>query len=107
MAFSKVNDCAYRVDTPIKRGAGWLMEVAWPGGKRVRWIARVGNRASDPMSFDDARAVAAAMARTRDDGKPRDWIKELNLIAAAEVDRTDGPYSPETPLPGIRLAEVA
>src|SRR5262245_34092016 len=89
VAFAKVNDCTYRGDTPTKRGAGWLMEVAWPGGKRVRWVARIGTRASNPMSLDDARAAAAAMARTRDDGKPRDWIRELNRIAAAEVDRAE------------------
>src|SRR5262245_8982922 len=38
------------------------------------------------MSFDDAKAAASAMVRARDDGKPRDWIADLNRRAAAEVD---------------------
>ena len=32
--FSKINSCTYRVDSPRKKAAGWLMEIAWPGGSR-------------------------------------------------------------------------
>ena len=48
--FAKINSCTYRVDSPKKNGAGWLMEVAWPGGARQRWVARVGDRASEPLT---------------------------------------------------------
>ena len=102
VAFARVNDCTYRVDAPTKHGAGWLMELAWPGGRRMRWIARVGNRASDPASLEDAKSAAAAMVRTRGDAKPRDWIAELNEIAASEVDRaalaTEAPRTGEADL---------
>jgi hypothetical protein len=29
--FAKINSCTYLVDSPKNNGAGWLMEVAWPG----------------------------------------------------------------------------
>ena len=28
--------------SPFQRGVGWLMEVAWPGELRQRWVARIG-----------------------------------------------------------------
>ena len=40
VTFAKVNSCTYRVGTRNKRAAGWLMEVAWPGGSRQRWVAK-------------------------------------------------------------------
>jgi hypothetical protein len=64
------------------------MEVAWPGGTRTRWIARVGNRASELGSLADAEAAASVMVRTRDEGKPQDWLAELNRIAVAEIEAT-------------------
>ena len=63
------------------------MEVGWPGGARQRWIARVGNRASEPLTLDEAKRAAVAMLRERKETEPRDWIAELNKIAAAEIDR--------------------
>ena len=63
------------------------MEVGWPGGARQRWIARVGNRASEPLTFAEAKRAAVAMLRELEGVEPRDWIAELNKIAAAEVDR--------------------
>jgi hypothetical protein len=62
------------------------MEVAWPGGARQRWVARVGNRTSEPLSLDNAKHVAVAMVRERGAGEPRDFIAKLNQIAANEVD---------------------
>jgi hypothetical protein len=61
------------------------MEVAWPGGARQRWVARVGNRTSEPLSLDNAKHVAVAMVRERGAGEPRDFIAKLNQIAANEV----------------------
>ena len=55
-SFAKINSCTYRLDRPSKFGAGWLMEVG-PGGK---WVARVGDRASEPMTLDHAKQAAVA-----------------------------------------------
>jgi hypothetical protein len=63
------------------------MEVGWPGGARQRWIARVGNRASEPLPLDEVKRAAVAILRKRRETEPRDWIAELNKIAAAEVHR--------------------
>jgi hypothetical protein len=57
VAFVRVNDVTIRVDAPNRRGAGWLMEVAWPGGRQQKWVARVGNRASEPMLLNDAKVA--------------------------------------------------
>ena len=86
VTFAKVNSCTYRVGTRNKRAAGWLMEVAWPGGSRQRWVARVGDRASEPLSLEEAKQAAIAFLRERGKVKPRDFIAELNQIAANEVD---------------------
>jgi len=63
------------------------MEVGWPGGASQRWIARVGNRAGEPLPLDEAKRAAVAMLRERRETEPHDWIVELNKIAAAEVER--------------------
>jgi hypothetical protein len=47
----------------------------------------VGNRASEPLLLDEAKRAAVAMLRERNETEPRDWIAELNKIAAAEFDR--------------------
>jgi hypothetical protein len=87
-SFAKINSCTIRIDSASKRGAGWLMEVAWPGDARQRWVARVGNRASEPLPLDAARNAATVMLRCGGRGEPRDWVKQLNRIAADEADRT-------------------
>lgn len=51
-----------------------------------RWVARVGNRASEPLPLDEAKRAAVAMLGERGKGEARDWIAELNQIAANEVD---------------------
>jgi hypothetical protein len=86
-SFSKTNSCTYRLDRSNKLGAGWLMEVAWPGGSRQRWLARIGNRTSEPLSLDEVKSAAVAMLCERGTTEGRDWIAELNKIAASEVDR--------------------
>ena len=86
-SFARINPGTYRLDRPGKLDAGCLMEVGWPGGARQRWIARVGNRASEPLLLDEAKRAAVAMLRERNETEPRDWIAELNKIAAAEFDR--------------------
>jgi hypothetical protein len=48
----------------------------------------VGDRASEPLPLDEAKRAAVAMLRERRETEPRDWIAELNKIAAAEVHRT-------------------
>jgi hypothetical protein len=83
ITFARINSCTFRVDRIGKSAVGWLMEVAWPGGSRQRWVARVGDRASEPLPFDAAKQAAIAFLREK--GKPRD--AELNQIAANEVDR--------------------
>ena len=86
-SFARINSCTYRLDRPGKLGAGCLMEVGRPGGARQQWIARVGNRASEPLALAEAKRAAVAMLRERKETEPRDWIAELNRIAAAEFDR--------------------
>ena len=85
--FAKINSCTYRLDRPGTLGAGSLIEVGWPGRSRQRWIARVDNRASVPLALNEAKRAAIAMLRERKETEPRDWIAELNEIAAAEVHR--------------------
>jgi hypothetical protein len=63
------------------------MEGAWPGETRQRWVARVKDRASEPLPLEEAKKAAAAMLHERGKAEPRDWIGELNQIAANEVDR--------------------
>jgi hypothetical protein len=63
------------------------MEVAWPGGKRQRWVARIGDRVSDLLSLDDCKRDAAAMLRAKAIGQQQDDpIAWLNRVAVAEID---------------------
>jgi hypothetical protein len=86
--FAKINSPTIRVDRRGKNGAGWLVEVAWPGGVRGRWVARVGDMRSEPLPLDGAKQAAVAFLREKE--KPRtkpNHIQKLNQIAANEVDR--------------------
>jgi hypothetical protein len=85
--FHRINSVTYRTDRPCKRGVGWLMEVVSPGGARQRWVARVGNHASEQLPLGEAKKAAVALLRERGKTEPRDWIGELNQAAADEVDR--------------------
>jgi hypothetical protein len=51
----------------------------------VGW-ACVGNNRSEPLPLEEAKKAAAAPLHGRGEDEPRDWIKELNQIAANEVD---------------------
>jgi hypothetical protein len=85
-SFTKINSSSYRLDSPNKRGVGWLLEVAWAGGSRQRWVARVGDRASDHLLLDQAKRAGVEIMRKRGKVESRDWIKQLNQIAANEVE---------------------
>jgi hypothetical protein len=64
------------------------MEVAWPGESRQRWVARVKDRASEPLPLEEAKKAAITLLHERRRvGEPRDWIAELDQLAANEVDR--------------------
>ena len=89
IVFSKMNDVTIRVDSPRKKAAGWLMEVAWPGVARKRWIVRVGDRSSEPLPLAAAKQTALAFFRQRRKIEPRthhNHIVVLNQIAAYEFD---------------------
>jgi hypothetical protein len=85
-SFARINSCTYRLDRQDKSSAGCLMEAS-PSGARQKWIVRVGNQASEPLTLAKAKRTAAAILRERGKGEPRDWIAELNKIAGAEVER--------------------
>ena len=86
LTFSKTNSCTYRLDRPNRPGAGWLMEVTWPGGKHQRWVARIGNRIGKPLTLNEAKDAAVAMLGERGKAEDRDCIAELNKTAASEID---------------------
>ena len=86
LTFRKINSCTYRVSARGEK-QGWLKEVAWAGGARQRWVAHLGNRASEPLRLEDSKRAAVALLRERGKTEPRNWIAELNKIAAAEFDR--------------------
>jgi hypothetical protein len=80
-AFVAVNAVTHRIDGRSKHGVGWLMQ------QQAGWVARVGNRASDPLPFEAAKHAALTMLRDRNKGiAVVDPIHALNLAAAAEVD---------------------
>jgi hypothetical protein len=86
-SFEKINSVTIRVDRPGKRAVGWLMEVAWPGENGQRWIARVGDRASKPLPLEEAKKAVRELLQYRGKAGSKDWIAELDKIAAREVDR--------------------
>src|SRR4029079_17453326 len=79
--FERISSVTIRIDRQGKRSVGWLMEVAWPGESRQRWVARVGDRASDPLPLEQAKAAAKDLLSARSgprtsssDEPTRDWI---------------------------------
>lgn len=64
------------------RPLGYVMEIS-PG----RWVARVGNLSSEPLSLGSARKAAVALHRSKDQGQPRDWMRELNCKLVTEINR--------------------
>jgi hypothetical protein len=59
-----------------------LIEVAWPGAVRQRWVARIGDGASEPVTLDVAKQAAVAFLRKRGKAEP---CSDLNQIAANEL----------------------
>jgi len=90
IAFERSNSVTIRIDQPHKKAVGWLMEVAWPAETRKqRWVACVGDHRSEPLTLDETKAAARSLLSTKVRAEPRDWIEELNQIAANEVDRAE------------------
>ena len=87
-SFAKINSCTYRLDRPEQIGAGWLMDVgtAW-GGRRADGLHESEIGQVNRCHLAEAKWAAVAMLSERGEAEPRDWIAELNKIAAAEVDR--------------------
>ena len=65
ITFCKINSVTYRIDRRTKNGVGWLMEVAWPGESRQRWVARVGDRASEPLPPEEAKLQPRPLSQRR------------------------------------------
>jgi hypothetical protein len=89
--FSKINSVTYRIDRQGKNGVGWLMEVAWPGGGRERWVACVGTHRCEPLPLEGAEIAAKTLLTAKRKAEPREWIKQLNQLAANEVDQAYWP----------------
>jgi hypothetical protein len=86
LASLKCTNCGKALPTSRR----WLIEVAWPGTARQRWVARVGDRGSAPLPLDAAKQSALAFLRPHGKVEPRaklNRIAKLNQIAAYEVDR--------------------
>jgi hypothetical protein len=89
--FEKINGITWKLTDGVQintgsgrasRALGYVMEV-FPG----RWMARVRNLGSDLLSFGAAKQEAIRLYRCRDKGTV-DWIHELNLRAAVEINRS-------------------
>jgi hypothetical protein len=78
----KINSVTYRIDRQGKNGVGWLMEVAWPGGGRERWVACVGTHRCEPLPLEGAEIAAKTLLTAKRKAEPREWIKQLNQLAA-------------------------
>jgi hypothetical protein len=76
------------------RPLGYVMEIS-PG----RWVARVGNLSSEPLSLGSARKAAVALHRSKDQGQPRDWMRELNCKLVTEINRETELCSGHEPIP--------
>jgi hypothetical protein len=94
ITFCKMNSVTYRIDRRTQNGVGSFMEVAWPGGapswslplKHQRWVACVKDHRSEPLPLKEAKKAATELLQGKA-APARDHFKELNQIAANEVDR--------------------
>jgi hypothetical protein len=91
LTFQKLNSITWKLTDGVQintgsgrasRALGYVVEVA-PG----KWMARVRNLGSELLSFGAAKQEAVRLYRCRDKGT-MDWIGQLNLRAAAEINRT-------------------
>lgn len=79
----KVNARTWRVSSHTRKGLAWLMGIGCG-----LWIARRGDRRSEPLEFSQARAEALAMASDPKRGtEVADPIRELNQATAEALDR--------------------
>ena len=90
LKFERQNSVTYKltdgqqVNTGGGRAArvlGYVMEVL-PGG----WMTRVRNLGNDLLPFGAAKQEAIRLYRCREK-RTSDWLRELNLRTAAEIDR--------------------
>jgi hypothetical protein len=63
------------------RPLGYVMEIV-----DGRWVARVENLSSAPLTLGAAKKAAIELYRSKDKGQPKDWIRELNLATVAVID---------------------
>jgi len=85
--FHRINSVTCRIDRPGKRDVGWLMEVAWRGVARQRWVARVGNRASEQLPLGEAKKAAVTLLRER--GKTEQVFAYLRFPPLEALSRID------------------
>jgi len=91
LKFEKQNRLTYKLTDGVQintgsgrasRALGYVMEIS-PG----RWMARVRSLGSDLLSFGAAKQEAIRLYRCRNKGTI-DWICQLNLRVAAEINKT-------------------
>ena len=93
ITFCKINSVTYRIDRRTKNGVGWLMEVAWPGESRQRWVARVGDRASDPLPLEQAKAAAKDLLSTAMQASRSMWLPIRAPAQPLSASKPCGVYS--------------
>ena len=91
LTFQKLNSVTWKLTDGMQintgsgrasRALGYVMEVS-PG----RWMARVRSLGSGLLSFGAAKQEAIRLCGCPDKGA-MDWIRQLNLRAAAKINRT-------------------
>ena len=91
LSFQKLNSITWKLTDGVQintgsgrasRALGYVMEIS-PG----RWMARVRNLGSDLLSFGAAKKEAIRLYGCGEKGT-MDWIRQLNLRAAAKINRT-------------------
>lgn len=63
------------------------MDIGWPADAGGKWIARVGNRSSEPLPLDEVKRVSAEMLNELARGEPFDCIARLNQLSANAVEQ--------------------
>jgi hypothetical protein len=90
LTFEKQNSVTYKLTDGVQintgsgrasRALGYVMEVS-----SGRWMARVRNLGSDLLPLGAAKQEAIRLHRCREKGTS-DWMRELNLRTASEIDR--------------------
>jgi hypothetical protein len=68
------------------RALGYVMEVV-PG----KWVARVNQRCSEPLTLHAAKHAAICLYRSKDKREPGDWIDHLNKVVVRLLDQQPCP----------------